>query len=183
LKKGRMMLAKLFFGSGITAVGVYVGMTVMNYNVDVIEQKPEEVGKFLARAETVIPRKDGDGSIRIWGTGYHNGVVTMSMTYNAGSPDTPVLPCKADLQAVDENRTQVSVSCASGPPTGDAIADTTEKLKEPMFIEHVRSKLQNREFNRDWVDNREVGIVLQNMGGMQQEAIKRSQEFSELEKR
>jgi hypothetical protein len=176
--KGRMMLAKMFFGSGITAIGAYVAVTMATYNVDIIDKTPDDVARFLGGAQTVIPRKDGDGSIRIWGTGYHNGIVHMRMTYNAGSPTTPEIPCAAVLDPVETTKTKVTVSCASGPPTGDAIVDTTEKLKEPMFIEHVRSQLQGRPFNRQWVDNREAGLVLQNMGGMQREAIKRSQEFN-----
>jgi Tfp pilus assembly protein PilV len=169
------MLAKLVLGIGVLGVGGYVGHTVMQYDPAVYPYSKAQVAEVLAASETKMPRRTNDGSIRIWADGVTDRGVALKMTYNDGDPSTPVLDCEAVLTVVAADKTRVAADCGSAS-TDSALAQTTMALQAPMFEEHIESVLGHRAFDRQIVDNKEAALVMKNMGGMQREALKASDE-------
>jgi hypothetical protein len=171
------MAGQFFFFAGLLGVGGYVGYAVMNHDPAVFPMSKEQAQSTLARAETVMPRKDGDGQIRIWSGGRNSKGVTLNMKYDT---DAPLLSCDARIEAIEPDQSRVTVDCDRGSAAGSAIAETTAALQDPMFEEHIQSVLKGREFNRKIVDDKQMAIAMKNMGGMQREALKTADEMQRM---
>lgn len=180
------MSGQFIFIAGVLGIGGYVGYTVMNHDRAVFAGSKEQIQTTLARAETVIPRKGGDGNIRIWGAGRTSKGVALAMQY---SPTAPVLRCNAVIEEVEADQSRVTAQCdsagSSNPAVAratkdSAIAQTTQALQNPMFEEHIYSVLRQQPFNRDMVDSKQMGMVMGNMGAMQREALKSHDEMQRM---
>lgn len=172
------MAGQGIFFAGLLGIGGYVGYSLSNYDPTEFTGTKAEIQTSLAKAETVLPRKDKDGFIRIWGAGRTSKGVKLNMRY---ADWAPLLECEAVVETVTPETASVVVDCGSSPAKGSAIADTTHALRAPMFEEHVQSVLRKRAFNRDYVDSKEAGIAMGNMGGMQREALKTADEIQAME--
>ncbi len=174
------MLAKLVMGMGLLGVGGYVGYTVMNHDPAIYPYSKAQVEEMLASSELKMPRRTKDGEIRIWGDGTSDRGVALKMTYNDGDANTPVLACDAVLTVVEPAKTRVNADCGA-PNSSSAIANTEMAIRAPMFEEYIDATLQKRAFDRQIVDNKEMALVMHNMGGMQREALQRSDEAQRLQ--
>jgi hypothetical protein len=174
------MLAKLVLGVGVLGVAGYVGHTAMQYDPTVYPYSKAQVAEILAASETKIPRRTKDGEIRIWGDGTTDRGIALKMTYNDGDSSTPILDCEAVLTEVAADKTRVNADCGS-VSTDSAIGQTTHALRTPMFEEYIASTLGKRAFDRQVVDSKEMALVMTNMGGMQREALKASDEAQRLQ--
>jgi hypothetical protein len=180
------MSGQFIFIAGVLGIGGYVGYTVMNHDRAVFAGSKEQIQSELARAETVLPRKTGDGNIRIWSAGRTSKGVALAMQY---SPTAPILRCDAVIEAVAADESRVTAQCESPSSSnpaiakaakGSAIAQTTHALQSPMFEEHIYSVLRKQPFNRDMVDSKQVGMVMGNMGAMQREALQTHDEMQRM---
>ena len=66
---------------------------------------------------------------------------------------------------------------------GRAISRTQDRLRAPMFEEHVAATRNKRAFNRSNVDMKETAAVFQNLGGMQREALQMAADEARLRER
>ena len=170
------MAAKLVFLVGVLGIGGYVYNKASNYDPAVLPYSREQAQMALEQSTTTLPRRDGDGEIRIWAAGPSSNGVTLQMQY---ASDAPVLTCEAVITEMGPNESRVVPDCG-GADSADAIAATENKLRVPMFEEHIQSTLRKRAFNRDIVTQKEMAVVMNNMGGMQREALKRSDEAQRM---
>ena len=170
------MAAKLVFLVGVLGIGGYVYNKASNYDPAVVPYSREQAQMALEQSTTTLPRGDGDGEIRIWGAGSSAKGVTLHMQYASWAP---LLTCEAVITEIGPNESRVVPDCGGGDG-GDAIADTENKLRVPMFEEHIQSTLRKRAFNRDIVTQKEMAVVMGNMGGMQREALKRADEAQRM---
>lgn len=172
------MSAKLILLSGVLSVGGYVGYKATSYDPAVVSYSKAEVQQLLASAKTTLPRRDGDGHINIWGAGSNGDGVKMAMKYDEADW-APVIPCQAVVTELGPKQSRVVADCGAAPGNS-AIAKTERSLRAPMFDEFIQSKLQHREFDRSRASSKEMGAVMQNMGAMQKEALKTSDEMSRM---
>ena len=56
---------------------------------------------------------------------------------------------------------------------------TQDSLRAPMFEEHIAATLNKRAFNRSNASAKEAAVVLQNLGGMQREALQMAADEAE----
>lgn len=171
------MSAKLVFLVGVLGVGGYAGHKMMNYDAAVFPYSKEQVQTMLTEAETRLPRRDGDGEIRIWSTGRSREGVSLAMQYASWAPK---IDCEAVVTAVAENESRVVADCGGDPHSDSALARTQDELRAPMFEEHIQATLRQREFHRELADSKERAIAMKNMGAMQREALKRSDEMQRM---
>jgi hypothetical protein len=174
------MAAKLIMGIGVLGIAGYVGHTAMQYDPSIYPYSKAQVVDILSASETKMPRRTKDGEIRIWGDGTTDRGVALKMTYNDGDSGTPILDCEAVLTEVAADKTRVNADCGS-VSTDSAMAQTTHALRAPMFEEYIASTLGKRAFDRQVVDSKEMALVMTNMGGMQREALKASDEAQRLQ--
>lgn len=170
------MSAKLFFLTGLLGIGGYVGYLASSYDPAVVPYSKAEVQDILSGTKVTLQRRDGDGHINIWGNGKTAQGVAMSMKYDEADW-APLIPCQAVITELGPHQSRVVADCGSSG-SGSAMAKTQDELRSPMFDEFIQSKLQNREFDRKRVDSKEMGAVMRNMGGMQKEALKMSDQMS-----
>lgn len=168
-------MGKFLFFIGALAVGGYYLVHNMP-SATVFPYSTVEVQDILLDAKTTLPRRDGPGQIQIWGAGRSEKGVTLHMKYDTSAP---LLTCQAVITAVAPNQSNVVADCNSGPPSDSPLSRTQDELLAPMFEEHISATLDKRPFNRDRVDQKEVGIVFRNMHGMQDEAIQRAGQFGD----
>jgi len=171
------MSAKLVFLVGLMGVGGYVGHTMSKFDPTVFPYSKAQVRTMLADAKTVLPRRDGPGEIRIWGAGGSSKGVELQMKY---ADWAPLLTCEAVITEVAANQSKVVPDCG-GAQSDSAIERTQNQLRRPMFEEHIQATLNKRAFNRSAVDMKEVATVSANLGGMQREALRRSDEASRMQ--
>src|SRR5262249_23295980 len=117
---------------------------------------------------------DGGGQIEIWGAGRSEKGVTLNMKYASWAP---LLTCQAVITALAPDQSRVVADCSSGPPSDSPMSRTQDELQAPMFEEHILATLNKRVFDRAAVDRKEAAIVFNNLGGMQNEALQRADEF------
>lgn len=172
-----MMLAKLIGITGFLGIAGYVGNTVMNYDPAVFPYSKEQIEQMLVDAKSVVPRRDGDGEIEIWSSSLSDKGVNLNMTPWEGGP---VSKCKAVITPITPNKSRVIADCGDRGDSGSAIARTERAIGSPMFGEHIQATLNKREFNRKNVDEKQMGIIMRNMGGMQREALRRSDEAHQM---
>lgn len=172
------MSAKLVFVTGFLGVAGYFGYKAMDYDPNVFPYSKDQVQQMLSTARTVEPRKDGDGNIEIWGTGFNNESIGMSMQYHSTAP---VLNCRAVTTEVSATETRVVADCRNEAAASSAVGQTTTQLYAAMFEEHIQSKLRNRPFERSLVDKKQIGTVMGNMGSMQREALRASDEMQRMQ--
>jgi hypothetical protein len=141
---------------------------VFNYSRD-------QVQTMLDNAKTTLPRRDGPGQIEIWGAGRSGKGVTLNMRYASWAP---LLSCEAVVTSVATNKSRVIADCGGTSADESAIAHTQDRLRTPMFEEHIQATLNKRLFNRANVDMKERGIVITNLGAMQREALQAAAEES-----
>lgn len=132
---------------------------------------------MLADARTTLPRSDGPGEIKIWGAGRSDKGVKLNMQYASWAP---LLDCEAVVTVVAPEQSRVVAACGSDTPGDSAIGRTQDALQSPMFEEHIAATLGKRAFNRDTVSAKEAATVMKNMGGMQREALRRSDEMQQM---
>jgi hypothetical protein len=171
------MVAKLVFLVGVLGVGGYAYNKASNYDPAVVPYSKEQAQAALAEATTTMPRRTGDGTIRIWGAGRSTKGVTLNMKYASWAP---LLTCEAVITEVSPNESRVVPDCSDGEESDSAIANTEDQLQVPMFEEHIQSTLHKRPFNRDTVTQKEIAVVMGNMGGMQKEALKSHDEAQRM---
>ena len=162
---------------GLVAVVFYVGLNVSKFDPAEFPYSKQQISTMLNSAETVLPRRDGDGEIKIWSEGNVDNGVLLNMRY---ADNAPLIECTAVMKSVAPDKTRVTADCSDGPASDSAIQRTTDKLKAPMFEEHILATLNKRAFNRKSVDRREAATVFANMSGMQNEALKRSVEAQRM---
>lgn len=172
------MSAKLVFLVGVLGVGGYVGHKVSKFDPAVFPYSKTQVQGLLAEARTTLPRRDGPGKIQIWGAGHSDKGVTLNMQYASWAP---LLECEAVITAIAPAETRVVPICGSGVKNDSAIGRTEEELRTPMFQEHIQATLNKRAFDRTAVDRMEAATVLKNIGGMQREALRRSDEAQQMQ--
>lgn len=175
---GVRMSAKLVFITGVLGVGGYFGYKSMDYDPNVYPYSKDQIQQILSTARTTEPRKDGEGNIEIWGTGFNADSIGMSMQYHSTAP---VLSCRAVTTEVSPTETRVVPDCTTDSQYNSAMLKTSDQLSATMFGEHIESKLRNRPFDRSRVDNKQVGVVMGNMGGMQREALKSADEAQRMQ--
>jgi len=144
--------------------------TIFPYSVD-------EVRTMLSDAKTTLPRRDGPGEIKIWGTGRSAKGVRLNMKYASWAP---LLECEAVITSIKPKETRVVADCGKSTNGESALSRTQDALRAPMFEEHIAATLNKRPFNRGNVDAKEVAAVFQNLGGMQREALQMSAEDARL---
>lgn len=171
------MSAKIVFAVGLLGVGGYVGHKVSSHDPSIVDMPKAEVEALLAASESRVPRKDGDGLIRIWGAGASGEGIALRMRY---APDAPLLECRAVVTAVGPDKSRVAPDCGRGGG-GDAIERTTDALRAPMFAEHIAATIGKRPFNRTNADRQQIGIVLGAGSGLQDAAMRRAEEFRRME--
>lgn len=172
------MAAKIVFLVGVLGVGGYVGHKASQYDPAIVPYSAEQVKTMLTKAKTALPRRDGPGKIEFWSTGGTVEKVKLRMRYDI---DAPVQECDTILTPIESERTRVVTLCDGGRRSGSAIADMENHIGDPMFDEHVQATLHGRAFVRENVDRKQAAMVLNNMGGMQREALKRSDEFERMQ--
>lgn len=172
------MSAKLFFLTGLLGFGGYIGYKVNTYDPSVVPYSKAEVQTLLATAQVTMPRRDGDGNIRIWGAGKSDAGVHMAMKY-AEASWAPQINCEAVITELGPKQSRVVANCGS-TNSKSAIANTEMELRAPMFDEFIQSKLQGRAFDRSRATSKEMGAVMRNMGGMQKEALKSADQMSRM---
>ncbi len=175
---GASVAGQGIFFVGLLGIGGYVGYSLSNYDPTEFQGTKAEIQTSLAKAETVLPRKTKDGFIRIWSAGRTSKGVKLAMRYADWAPTSQ---CEALVEQLTTETVSVKIDCGSAAVKGSAIADTTHALKVPMFEEHVQSVLRQRAFNRDFVDSKQAGIAMSNMGGMQREALKTADEVQAMQ--
>ena len=170
------MSAKVFFLTGLLGIGGYVGYTATSYDPAVVPYSKAEVQGILAGAKTTLPRRDGDGHINIWGIGRTAQGVSLAMKYDEADW-APELNCQAVITELGPHQSRVVADCGN-TDTGSAQANTQVALQAPMFDEFIQSKLAHRPFDRARASSKEMAVVMKNMGGMQKEALKMSDQAS-----
>lgn len=170
------MSGKIVFGAAFLGVGGFFGYQMMTHDPAIVPYSKAQVQERLSSARTQILRRDNDGYITIWGAGRTNDGVRLSMKY---AEDAPQIDCRAVITELGPNQSRVVANC--GAATGSAIGDTTVSMNEPMFDEHIQSKLHNKEFNRKRADDKAVGKVMRNMGAMQREALQTADQMQRME--
>ncbi|MFB7143235.1 hypothetical protein ACWGMK_01440 [Agrobacterium deltaense] len=168
-------MEKIIFLATVAGIAVYFGLN-MNTQKDttLFPYTREQITAILTQARTVIPRRDGDGNIQIWGAGRSADGIKLNMRY---ADNAPLLECMAVVTEVTAEQSRVVAECGSPANAKSAISQTQKALQVPMFEEHIQSTLDKRSFDRTRVDQKESALVLQNMGGMQMETLKRQQEI------
>ena len=169
-------MGKLFFLIGILGIGLYIAHKAANFDPTVFAYSKQQVEDMLEDAKTTLPRRDGAGQIQIWSTGRSAEGVRLNLQYASGAP---VLTCEAVITAIAPDRTRVIPDC--WPTSDSAISNTQDELQIPMFEEHIQATLHKREFNRTTVDNKKIAVVFKNLGAMQGEALKSSEDMRRLE--
>lgn len=170
------MAAKLVFLVGVLGLGGYVYNKASNYDPAIVPYSREQAQSVLEQSTTTLPRRTGDGEIRIWGAGPSASGVTLHMQYASWAP---LLTCEAVITEIAPNQSRVVPDCG-GEDGGSAIAATDNKLRAPMFEEHIQATLHKRAFNRDTVTRKETAVVMDNLGGMQREALKSHDEAQRM---
>jgi len=170
------MSAKVFFLTGLLGIGGYFGYQATSYDSAVVPYSKAEVQDILSGAKVTLPRRDGDGHINIWGNGRNAQGVALSMKYDEADW-APLLACQAVITELGPHQSRVVADCGN-TNTGSAQANTQVALQAPMFDEFIQSKLANRPFDRARAQSKEMAVVMSNMGGMQKEALKMSDEMS-----
>lgn len=170
------MSAKLFFVTGLLGIGGYFGYQATSYDSAVVPYSKAEVQGILSGAKVTLPRRDGDGHINIWGNGKNAQGVALSMKYDEADW-APLLACQAVITELGPHQSRVVADCGN-TNTGSAQANTQIALQAPMFDEFIQSKLAGRPFDRGRAQSKEMAVVMSNMGGMQKEALKMSDEMS-----
>ncbi len=168
-------MGKLLFFVGALAIGGYYLVHNMP-SATVFPYSKEQVEAILVDARTTLPRRDGHGQIEIWGAGRSEKGVTLHMKY---ASTAPLLTCQAVITAVAPNQSDVVADCNRDPPSDSPLSRTQDELLAPMFEEHIFATLDKRPFDRDRVDQREVGIVFRNIHGLRDEAIQRAGQFGD----
>lgn len=174
------MPAKLVFLVGVLGVGGYVYNKASAYDPAVVPLSREQAQAVLADAVTTMPRRTKDGTIRMWGAGRSSKGVTLHMKYASWAP---LLTCEAVITEVSPTESRVVPDCSDeddSGSSGSALASTHDQLRVPMFEEFIQSTLHKREFNRDTVSQKEIAVVMSNMGGMQKEALKSHDEAQRM---
>lgn len=174
-----VVAAKLVLFTGLAGIAGYVGMTASKFDPDVYPYSKDQVETMLVNARTVMERRDGDGQIKIWSVGRIKQGVKLHMRY-ADADWAPTLKCRAVIEVVAPDKTRVTPDCNQDEESTSAIERTTQQLRVPMFAEHIQATLNNRAFNRDNVTAAESATVFVNMGDMQREALKRSDEAQQM---
>lgn len=172
------MSAKLVFLVGVLGVGGYYGHKMSQFDPAIVPYSKAQVQDMLADAKTTLPRRDGPGKIEIWGAGPSDKGVKLNMQYASWAP---TLECQAVVTEIAPNQSRVVPDCSNGPQSDSAIDRTTEELRSPMFQEHIQSTLHKRAFDRAAVDRMEAATVFKNLGGMQREALRRSDEMQQMQ--
>lgn len=170
------MSGKLLLLVGILGVGGYAALNHTPGDPTLFPLPKAKVLAMLAEGHTTMPRRDGDGEIKIWSSGTSTKGVMLNMQYASWAS---MLRCEAVVTAVTPEESKVVTDCGGGN-SDSAIANTQDRLRVPMFEEHVQSTLRGRPFNRASVDAKETAIAMGNMGGMQREALKRSDEMQRM---
>lgn len=170
------MSGKLFLLLGVLGVGGYAIVNHTPGDPTLFPLPKEKVVAMLAEGRTTMPRRDGDGEIKIWSSGTSMKGVTLNMQYASWAP---MLSCEAIVTSVTPEESRVVTDCGGGDSTS-AIANTQDQLRAPMFEEHVQATLRGRPFDRASVDAKETAIAMGNLGGMQREALKRSDEMQRM---
>ena len=170
------MSGKLIFVVGMLGIAGYVGKNMGSYDPSIVAQSREQVQALLADATTTLPRRDGPGEIKIWGTGKTDKGVSLKMQYASWAP---VLDCDAVITAVAPDKSKVVADCG-GASGKSAIGNTEVQLRAPMFDEFIQSKLEARDFDRKLVDQKEAAVVFKNLDGMQREALRESDKMNRM---
>lgn len=148
-----------------------------SFDPAVFDYSRDQVQTLLTSAKTTLPRRDGPGQIEIWGAGRSNKGVTLNMRYASWAP---LLSCEAVITSVAGSKSRVVADCGAAGADGSAIAKTQDKLRTPMFEEHIEATLKKRAFNRANVDQKETIAVFSNLGAMQREGLQRADEAARL---
>jgi hypothetical protein len=172
------MDAKLFFLTGVAGLGIYMLHTARNYDPAVAPYSKAEVQQMLLAAKVSLPRRDGDGTIRIWSTSSNKQGVGMAMKY-AEADWAPEIGCQAVITELDEKQSRVVANCGSTDGSS-AIGDTSMALREPMFDEFIQSTLEKRPFDRSHATSKEISTVMKNLPKMQHEALRASDEAQRM---
>ena len=168
------MSAKLVF---ILAGALVVGGCNLIPDATVFPYPKEQVQKMLLDARTTLPRRDGGKDmINIWGAYRSGRGVKLNMKYASSAPQ---LECEAIVTAVTPQETRVVADCGRSN-SDSAISRTDDGLRAPMFEEHIAATLNKRAFNRSNASAKEAAVVLQNLGGMQREALQMSAEAQRM---
>jgi hypothetical protein len=134
---------------------------------------------MLMNAKIVLPRRDGPGEIKIWSVGSTEQGVKLNMRY-ADEDWAPIIECRAVIETQAPEKSRVTADCSDGPASESALGRTTQELREPMFDEFIQATLGKRDFDRKRVDSKEAATVFKNLGGMQREALKASDEAQRM---
>ncbi|MES2753644.1 MAG: hypothetical protein V4659_03170 [Pseudomonadota bacterium] len=172
------MSAKLIFAVGVLGVGGYFGKQMASYDPTIYPYSKTQVQQILNEAKTVLPRRDGPGQIEIWGAGKIERGAALKMQY---ADWAPVIACDAIVTEIAPDKSRVVPNCEGPVDASSALSRTHAELRVPMFFEHIQSTLQRRAFDRKRVDNKEAAAVLKNLGGMQREALKASDEMQQMQ--
>lgn len=99
-----------------------------------------------------------------------------------------MLTCEVVITAIAPDKSRVvpdrgngSKSGSAGSKSGSALARTQDETQAPMFEEHILAILDKRAFNRETVNLKQAATVLKNLGGMQREALRTSDEMRRWE--
>lgn len=172
------MGGKLVMFLGLLGIGGYVGHKAMTYNPTVYPYSRKQIEKILVDAKTTLPRRDGPGQIEIWSTGHSDKGVSLKMQYASWAPE---LSCQAIVTEIAHDKSRVVPDCGTVGDQNSALNRTENKLRVPMFEEHIAAILNRRAFNRATVDQRESAAVFTNLGGMQREALQKDAEMRRME--
>ena len=133
---------------------------------------------MLVDAKTTLPWRDKPtGMIKIWGAGRSAKRVKLNMFYASWAPQ---LECEAVITSITPKESRVVADCGKSTNSDSAIRRTQDSLRAPMFEEHIAATLNKRAFNRSNADKKEAAIVVQNIGGMQREALESGRRAMEL---
>lgn len=176
IDKATIIIAVLGVGLGAGAVFAYKAIRTFEMPIldpTVFPYSRDETQGMLVSARNTLPRRDKDGQIQIWGVSRSDRGVVLNMQYASRAP---VLRCEAVVTAVTPTRSRVAADCGGDTKSDSAIARTQDALLVPMFEEHIQATMNKRAFKRENATGKEVLTVFQNLGGMQREALKRSDE-------
>jgi hypothetical protein len=172
-----MNVGAVFF-VGLGGVAAYVGYSVTNYDPSVFKMSAAQAQTALASKVLHLPRKDGDGTIELKGIASEGSVTEMSLQY---ADWAPIISCVARVTEVSKAEVKVKADCSGQSAGASAMQDTVGEFHNAMFDEFIQSTLAQRPFNRKTVDSKEMAIVMKNLGGMQREALRTSDEMQALE--
>src|SRR5882757_3841179 len=173
------MTAKLVFilAGAMVVGGGYLGCEAFNIDPTVFPYSKDQVQAMLVDAKTTLPRRDGPGEmIKIWGAGRSAKGVKLNMKYASWAP---LLECEAIVTSIAPKESRVVADCGKSTNSDSAISRTDDGLRAPMFEEHIAATLNKRAFNRSNASAKEAAVVLQNLGGMQREALQMAADEAE----